>query len=162
MNRSRLVSALVVGACLFAGRETRAHMNAQPAHARGSFDVKVTTQTGDGAEKDASLGRMSIDKTFEGDLQGTSRGEMLTAMGSVKGSAVYVAIERVTGTIDGRSGTFVLAHRGTMTRGAQSLEITVVPDSGTGQLAGISGTMAITIVNGKHLYDLEYSLVEDR
>lgn len=124
--------------------------------------MKVTTQTGDGAEKDASLGRMSIDKTFEGDLQGTSRGEMLTAMGSVKGSAVYVAIERVTGTIDGRSGTFVLAHRGTMTRGAQSLEITVVPDSGTGQLAGISGTMAITIVNGKHLYDLEYSLVEDR
>ena len=124
--------------------------------------MKVTTQTGDGAEKDASLGRMSIDKTFEGDLQGTSRGEMLTAMGSVKGSAVYVAIERVTGTIDGRSGTFVLAHRGTMTRGAQSLEITVVPDSGTGQLAGISGTMAITIVNGKHLYDLEYSLVEGR
>jgi hypothetical protein len=83
-------------------------------------------------------------------------------MGSVKGSGVYVAIERVTGTLNGRSGTFVLAHRGTMTRGAQDLVITIVPDSGTDGLAGIAGSMTITITDGKHFYDLEFTLPESR
>src|SRR5437773_1073780 len=89
-------------------------------------------------------------------------GEMLTAVTDVKGSAVYVAIERVTGTLNGRSGTFVLVHRGTMSRGAQELDVTVVPDSGNHQLTGLVGKMAITIVDGKHLYDFEYTLSESR
>ena len=87
---------------------------------------------------------------------------MLTAVTDVKGSAVYVAIERVTGTLNGRSGTFVLVHRGTMSRGAQELDVTVVPDSGNHQLTGLAGKMAITIVDGKHLYDFEYTLSESR
>jgi hypothetical protein len=102
---------------------------------------------------------MSIDKQFHGDLEGTGKGEMLTA-GTDTGSAVYVAIERVTGTLQGRSGTFVLVHHGTMTRDAQQLTITVVPDSGTDQLVGLAGAMAINIVDGKHLYDFEYTLAE--
>src|SRR5271165_4091355 len=100
---------------------------------------------------------MSIDKQFHGDLEGTSKGEMLGAMTEVKGSAGYVAIERVTGTLNGRSGTFVLQHSGTMTRGTQHMTITVVPDSGTGGLAGISGSMTIIIKEGgKHFYEFEY------
>ena len=124
--------------------------------ASGSFEVQLTPQAQDAAEG-ITLGRMSIDKQFEGDLEAASKGEMLTA-GTDTGSAVYVAIERVTGTLHGRSGSFVLLHNGTMTRDAQQLTIVVVPDSGTGQLAGIAGHMAITIVDGKHLYDFEYAL----
>jgi hypothetical protein len=128
--------------------------------ASGAFDVKLSPQaTGDNA--DASLGRMSIDKQFHGDLEGTSKGEMLSASTSVKGSAGYVAIERVSGTLHGRNGSFVLQHSGTMTRGAPQLTITVVPDSGTGQLKGIAGKMMIKIDEGKHSYDFEYSLPEN-
>lgn len=101
---------------------------------------------------------MSIDKQFHGDLEATSKGEMLTAGTSVKGSAGYVAIERVSGTLGSRGGTFVLQHTGTMTRGAPQLTITVVPDSGTGQLVGLVGKMGIKIENGKHFYDFEYTL----
>ena len=101
---------------------------------------------------------MSIDKTLQGDIEATSKGEMLTAGTSVKGSAGYVAIERATGTLHGRSGTFVLQHSGIMTRSAPHLIVTVVPDSGTGQLAGLSGTMTINIVDAKHLYDFDYTL----
>ncbi len=104
------------------------------------------------------LARMSIDKQFVGDLAATSKGEMLSAGTSVKGSAGYVAIERVVGTLGGRRGSFVLQHNGVMTRGAPQLTITVVPDSGTGALAGLSGTMAIIIADGKHSYELDYSL----
>ena len=127
-------------------------------HASGSFEVQINPQAQDDVEG-STLGRMSIDKQFHGDLEGTGKGEMLTA-GTDTGSAVYVAIERVTGTLQGRSGTFVLVHHGTMTRDAQQLTITVVPDSGTGQLVGLAGTMAINIVDGKHLYDFEYMLAE--
>jgi len=127
-------------------------------HASGSFEVQINPQAQDNAEG-STLGRMSIDKQFHGDLEGTGKGEMLTA-GTDTGSAVYVAIERVTGTLQGRNGTFVLVHHGTMTRDAQQLTITVVPDSGTDQLVGLAGTMAINIVDGKHLYDFEYSLAE--
>ena len=125
-------------------------------HASGSFEVQLIPQAQDAAEG-TTLGRMSIDKQFDGDLEATSKGEMLTA-GTDTGSAVYVAIERVTGKLHGRSGTFVLLHNGTMTRDAQQLTIAVVPDSGTGQLVGIAGQMAIAIVDGKHLYDFEYTL----
>jgi hypothetical protein len=95
---------------------------------------------------------MSIDKKFSGDLEATSKGEMLSAMTDVKGSAGYVALERVSGTLHGRNGTFVLQHTGTMTRGAPELSITVVPDSGTGQLVGLASKMTIKIVEGKHFY----------
>jgi len=101
---------------------------------------------------------MSGEKQFHGDLEGTSKGQMLTATTDVKGSAGYVAIERVTGTLHGRSGSFVLQHSGTLTKGAAQQSITVVPDSGTGQLVGIAGKMTITIADGKHSYDFEYTL----
>lgn len=122
--------------------------------ASGAFDVKLTPQ----ATEDDALGRMSLDKQFHGDLEATSKGEMLSAMGGVQGSAGYVAIEKVTGTLKGRSGTFVLQHSGTMTRGTPQLTITVVPDSGTGQLEGLAGTMTIEIADGKHSYGFEYTL----
>jgi hypothetical protein len=129
-------------------------------HARGSFDVKLNPLAAYNSEPDTKLGRMSIDKEFRGDLQATSKGEMLSAMTDIKGSAGYVAIERVTGTLHGRSGAFVLQHNATMTRGAPALNIIVVPDSATGQLAGLSGKMNIIIADGKHSYEFDYSLPE--
>jgi len=129
--------------------------------AKGPFEVKLNPQPlaleddGEGAAR----GRMSLDKRFHGDLDATSKGEMLTAMSGTQGSAGYVAIEKVTGTLDGRAGTFALQHSATMTRGAPDLRIIVVPDSGTGALAGLAGTMKIVIAEGgKHFYELEYSL----
>ena len=127
-------------------------------HASGSFEVTITPQAQDAAEG-SSLGRMSIDKQFRGDLDATGKGEMLSA-GSSTGSAVYVAIERVTGMLRGRNGSFVLVHHGTMTPEAQQLTITVAPDSGTGQLRGLAGEMSITIADGKHSYDFAYTLAE--
>jgi hypothetical protein len=127
--------------------------------ASGTFDVKIIPQAMDD-KTDASLGRMSIDKQFHGDLEGTSKGEMLTANTSVEGSGVYVAIERVSGKLHGRSGSFIFQHNGTMTRGVPQLTITVVPDSGTGQLVGLTGKTNIDIVDGKHFYDFEYTLPE--
>jgi hypothetical protein len=126
-------------------------------HASGPFDVKVTPL--DDKSSDAALGRMTIDKQYHGDLEGTGKGQMLTAGTDVKGSGAYVAIERVTGTLRGRAGSFVLQHSGTMTQGVPHLTITVVPDSGTAQLAGIAGKMDIMIAaDGKHSYDFEYTL----
>ena len=131
------------------------------AHARGPFNVKLTPQPFDDKGEDVLLGRMTLDKQFHGDLEGISRGVMLSAGTSVKGSGGYVAMERVTGTLGGRSGSFVLQHSGTMDRNALRLTITVVPDSGTGQLTGITGKMDIKIEgDGKHFYDLEYTLPE--
>ena len=126
------------------------------ATAKGPFDVKLTPQ---GAATDpAAVGRMSLDKTFHGDLAGTSVGEMLAVRTAVAGSAGYVAIERVTGSLEGRTGSFVLQHSGTMTRGTPSLTLTVVPDSGTRELTGLAGQMAIDIVDGKHHYRFDYTL----
>jgi hypothetical protein len=105
---------------------------------------------------------MSMDKQFSGDLEGTSKGQMLAAMTDTSGSAGYVAIGRVKGTLHGRSGTFALQHSGTMTRGAPQLIITVVPDSGTDQLAGLGGRMTINIVDGKHSYEFDYTLAQPR
>jgi hypothetical protein len=132
------------------------------ARAVGTFDVKLTPQATDTPGEGSPLGRMTIDKQFHGDLQGTSKGEMLTAMTAIQNSAVYVAVERVTGTLHGKRGTFALHHTGVMNRGAQSLTITVVPDSGTGELTGITGGMTIEISGGKHSYVFEYTLPSAR
>ncbi|RSL16695.1 uncharacterized protein DUF3224 [Edaphobacter aggregans] len=125
------------------------------SHATGPFDVKLTPQDD---KLDPTLARLIIDKQFHGDLEATSKGTMLSAGTAVKGSAGYVAIELVTGTLHGRTGTFVLQHSATMNRGIPSLSITVVPDSGTGELTGLTGTMNIIIVEGKHSYDFSYTL----
>jgi hypothetical protein len=126
--------------------------------ATGAFEVKMAQQPLVDVGAEPMLGRMSLDKTFSGDLQGTGKGEMLMAGTETKGSAGYVAIERVSGTLHGRTGTFVLQHTGTMNRGAPQLSVTVVPDSGTGQLAGLAGTLNIIIAGGKHSYEFDYSL----
>ena len=125
--------------------------------ASGTFDVTLKPQP-DEAVGDPTVGRLSLDKQFHGDLDATSRGQMLAVSGDVKGSAGYVAMERVTGTLHGFRGTFALQHSGTMNRGAPQLSVTVVPDSGTGQLTGLAGTMTIRIADGKHGYDFEYTL----
>jgi hypothetical protein len=127
-------------------------------HANGTFEVKLEPLAADDKAEGTTLGRMSIDKHFHGGLEGTSKGEMLSAMTDVKGSAGYVAMERVTGTLKGRTGSFVLQHTATMTRGMPELSITVVPDSGSGQLVGLTGKMEIKINEGKHSYDFEYTL----
>lgn len=129
-----------------------------PSHATGTFEVKLLPQPLANAEAGPLMGRLSINKTFSGDLQATSQGEMLSAGTAEKGSAGYVAMECVTGTLQGRSGSFVLQHSGTMNRGAPQLTVSVVPDSGTGELAGISGTLSINIEGGKHFYTMDYEL----
>ncbi len=127
-------------------------------HASGSFEVKMIPQPQEEEVGDPSVGRMALDKQFHGGLEATSRGQMLAAMTDVEGSAGYVAIERVTGTLDGRRGTFALQHSGIMTRGVPQLTITVVPDSGTGELLELAGRMTIDNADGKHSYDFEYTL----
>jgi hypothetical protein len=129
-------------------------------HAKGTFDVKVIPRAPSEETGGLIAGRMSLEKQFQGDLAATSKAEMLTAMTQVKGSAGYVAIEWVSGALDGRNGAFALQHSGTMTRGIPELTVTVVPDSGTEQLTGLAGSMTITITDGKHFYDLEYTLTE--
>lgn len=124
-------------------------------HAHGTFEIQLKP-----LPIEAGLGRMSIDKQFQGDLEATSQGEMLSATTAVKGSAGYVAIERVNGRLHGRLGTFVLQHSGTMNRGVAQLSLGVVPDSGTGELEGLSGDMAITIVEGQHSYAFTYTLAQ--
>jgi hypothetical protein len=131
--------------------------------ATGTFDVKLAPQANDTPAEGSPLGRLSIDKQFHGDLEATSKGEMLSAGSpTVKNSAGYVAIERVSGTLHGRRGTFALQHNGVMNRGEPSLTITVVPDSGTGDLTGLSGSMSIIIEGGKHSYVFEYALPASR
>jgi hypothetical protein len=126
--------------------------------AKGTFEVEMKPQSDAAVQNGVSLGRMSLDKTFEGDLVATGRGEMLTALTPIKGSAGYVAIERVSGTLNGRNGSFVFQHAGSMDGGAQQLSITVVPGSGTGELLGISGIFRLEIAGGKHFYEFEYAL----
>jgi len=128
--------------------------------ASGAFDVKVTPQKPDNPPAEsANLGRMSLDKQFRGPLEAVSTGEMLSVLTEVQGSAGYVAMERVRGKLDGRKGTFVLQHSATMTRSLPQMSITVVPDSGTGELVGISGSMTIRIeAGGKHFYEFDYAL----
>jgi ketosteroid isomerase-like protein len=125
-------------------------------HASGAFEVKMNPQVDDQGEP--TVGRMSLDKQFHGDLEAASKGQMLAVMTEVSGSAGYVAMERVNGKLHGLNGTFALQHSGTMTRGTPQLIITVVPDSGTGALAGLAGTMTINIIDGKHFYEFDYTL----
>ena len=172
-NRPHAGAWIVAGLCLFLSFGSAGYPQARATvsnpiqkgiavtnHAHGTFEVNLKPQVPPDKATDATLGRMSIDKQFHGDLEGTSKGEMLTAMTSVQGSAGYVAVERVTGTLGGRSGTFILQHSATMTRGTPQQSVTVVPDSGTGQLTGMSGKMVIKIADGKHSYDFEYTLAE--
>ena len=123
--------------------------------ATGTFEVKMSPQD---APESPGVGRMLLDKQFHGDLEATSKGQMLAAMTAVQGSAGYVAIEQVSGKLHGRAGTFVLQHNGLMNRGEPSLSLTVVPDSGTGELAGLSGKMDILVEGGKHSYVFEYAI----
>ncbi len=126
--------------------------------AHGSFEVKVLPQTQTGPAEEGAIGRMSIDKQFDGGIEGTSKGEMLTARTEANSAAAYVALERVTATIGGRSGTFALMHLGTMASGAFQLAVTVAPGSGTDELAGIDGSMTISIVGKEHTYSFDYTL----
>jgi hypothetical protein len=167
----------VAGACLFLSLGIVAFATAQTRtlvadqtqkgstmmkHARGTFEVKLSPQTPDDKATDSAVGRYLIEKQFHGDLEGTSRGQMLGASTAVETSKGYVAMEQVTATLDGRRGTFVLQHSGTMTRGALQLSVTVVPDSATGELVGLTGKMEIKIEGGKHYYDFEYTLGDDK
>ncbi len=129
-------------------------------HASGRFDVKLTPMSSENESAGAAnLARMAIAKTFHGDLEGTSTGEMISVQTEVKGSAGYIAMERVSGVLKGRKGTFVLQHSATMRRGSPELSIAVVPDSGTGDLKGLSGKMSIIIKEkGEHFYDFEYTI----
>jgi hypothetical protein len=167
----RAIKAIVLGlaigslACAIYAARHAATANVQEKgaagmtqHAKGPFDVKLVAQGVPDKAKGSTLARMSIDKQYHGDLEATAKGEMLTVGTDVKGSAGYVAIERVTGTLNGPGGSFVLQHSGTMTRGAPVQNITVVPDSGTGQLAGLAGKLTVIIEDGKHSYDFEYTL----
>jgi hypothetical protein len=123
----------------------------------GTFEVWLTQQSVHEAAAGSPLGRMSIEKQFHGELDATSRGEMLAAGTAVKGSAGYVAIEQLTGSLQGRRGSFMLQHSGTMTRGVPTLTVTVIPDSGTDELVGLYGVMTINIEEGQHFYSFEYS-----
>ena len=159
-----LLAALVVSVPARVTRvHTPPHMSTDatphaPRIARGTFTVTIVPQPADTHADGAAMGRMTLDKRFIGDIEATGVGQMLTGMGGTKGSAVYSAIERVTGTVHGRRGSFMLQHTGIMTRGAQSLRITVVPDSGTDDLAGITGELAIVIEGGVHSYVFTYEL----
>ena len=126
--------------------------------ASGTFEVRMSPQAPDEGAEGVGIGRMLIDKRFEGDLEGTSKGQMLAAGTSVAGSAGYVAMEQVTGKLAGRSGAFVLQHSGTMERGAARLTVSVVPDSGKGELEGLTGMMEIVIEEGQHSYVFDYAL----
>lgn len=151
---------LLIAAFTFvSGGQAAAPPKGSPAmqHAAGTFDVKITPQKDEGVGH-ATIGRMGIDKQYHGDLVGSGLGQMLAGMGEVKDSGAYVAIERVTGTVHGRTGSFAVHHVGVMDRGAQRLVITVIPDSGTGDFAGITGTMTIEIKGGAHYYTLDYTL----
>ena len=125
-------------------------------HISGLFDVKMSPQAA-GENEETSIGRMLLDKKFHGDLEADSKGQMLAHMTSVKGSAGYVAMEKVIGSLQGRKGSFVLQHSGTMNRGEATLVLTVVPDSGTEELEGLSGSMTITITDGKHYYGFDFN-----
>jgi len=162
-----MVLCLVTGLGLISDANTTALAKgnqkgtAMTSHASGTFDVKVKPLPADEKVGGLTVGRMAVEKQFVGDLEGTSKAEMMTAETTVESSGGYVAIERVDGTLRGRKGTFVLLHHGTMKAGGDfKLTITVVPDSGTGQLAGLTGTMAIIIKDGKHSYEFDYALRE--
>jgi hypothetical protein len=163
IGASSLALSLTLTSTTHAQRATTDPSAARPARvamsrATGTFEVKLAPQPKDDYADGATLSRLTIDKVFAGDLVGASKGQMLAARTPVEGSAGYVAIELVTGAIAGRRGTFVFQHSGTMSRGTPALTLTVVPDSGTGELTGLAGSMQIIIANGRHSYELDYTL----
>ena len=160
-TKSTAALLLLLPICILSLRATQKE-NPMPHHATGTFEVKLTPLDPAFKSEDNSIGRYSLDKQFHGALEATSKGEMLSGMGTVKGSGGYVAIERVTGTLDGRAGTFILQHNGTMQAGVFHLNVIVVPDSGTAQLTGLQGTMEIIIKDGKHSYDFSYSFADSK
>lgn len=153
-----LCRAMLAGLACMASATAIAQEGQMTKTARGEFTVSLKPLELEGAESSDKRGRMSIDKRITGDLVATTHGQMLTAMSEVQGSAVYVAIERVTGTLEGRHGSFVLHHRGVVERGQSSLSVSVAPDSGTGGLAGIAGDFRIILEDGQHAYEFAYSL----
>jgi hypothetical protein len=154
-----MASTIVASALFAAPVEPRtAGQEVSKMHARGEFEVQVTPVALDGPAEDASFGRLTLVKKLTGDFIGVGRGQMLSATGSVPTSGAYVAVERLTGKLGGREGSFALYHRGSMTERGYEMQIEVVPDSGTGALAGISGVFRITIEGKKHFYDFEYEL----
>lgn len=178
-NRTGIVTAIGLALAVGAGTQTHAadarpmpdpthadpihpdpiqHEATMTMHASGTFDVTLTPQAPGAPGDGPAVARMLLDKQFHGDLTAISSGQMLAFTTDVAGSAGYVAMERVSGTLHGRSGSFALQHSGTMTRGAPQLSVTVVPDSGSGGLVGLAGTMTIRIVDGKHLYTFDYTL----
>lgn len=128
--------------------------------ARGTFDVKVTPQPQDDSAG-GPFARIFLDKQFHGELSATSKGQMLAAGTAIEGSGAYVAFELVTATLNGKQGSFILQHKGTMRKGVYDMSVTVVADSGTGELVGIAGEMKIDIGGGKHSYELNYTLGEE-
>lgn len=128
--------------------------------AKGTFEVSLNPQPPDHEFQPSTINRMLLNKQFYGDLEAVSTGQMLAASTAVDGSAGYVAVEEVNGVLNGRHGTFILQHNGVMNRGAPHLTITVVPDSGTGQLARLTGEMAIRITDDEHAYEFVYTLPE--
>ena len=151
---------LLVAVAVLAMAPAASHLSEhRMKHAQGTFQVKLAAQPAAPGIEAAALGRQTIDKQFHGELAGSSLGEMLAVMDKNTGSGAYVALERVTGTLGGRQGSFVLMHSATMMRGAPALSVTVVPDSGSGELQGLSGTLAIHIdAKGAHSYTFDYSL----
>lgn len=166
MKAPFLVTTLWFGICLYFPLQAAAQnpgsrpMRKEPVmlrHAEGSFDVKTTPQQ-PGASLEPTIARYDLDKQYHGDLEAASKGEMLASGNPASGDAGYVAIERVTGALQGRTGSFALQHSGTLQNGQPHLIVFVVPGSGTGDLAGISGALTITIADGAHSYKLDYSL----
>ena len=161
MNRPAVLFILIVaGFALDVRSEGEARepvQNDATMTARGTFDVKATPQPQDDAAG-GPFGRLFLDKAFHGDLEAVSHGQMLAGETAVEGSGAYVALELVAGTLHGKRGSFILQHKGTMRHGSYAIDVTVVPDSGTGELAGISGAMKILIKGSEHWYEFEYSL----
>jgi Protein of unknown function (DUF3224) len=160
MDPLRLLFAVFVFLCLSPLPNSQKD-SAMTQHATGPFEVKVAPLEPAFKFTENPIVRFSLDKQFHGDLEATSQGEILSA-GSPKTSGGYVAIERVSGTLSGRTGTFVLQHNATMTNGAPQMNIIVVPGTGTGQLTGLAGAMAIIIKEGKHSYDFAYTLPDPK
>ena len=161
MKKSALASA-VIAAAIFLGLSPNAPARQDPsaaAHATGTFEPKMTPQPPDEKLADTTINRFNGEKQFHGGLDGTSKVLMLAPSSDVKGSGGYVAIERFTGSLAGHTGSFTMLHNGTMANGKFHLEITVVPDSATGELKGLTGSMEIQIAqDGKHSYSFTYTL----
>jgi len=162
-NLPSIVGVIILGVCAFAAGRQNAQTGVKTMHATGSFEIQMKAHGGGTDGK--TFPRFTSDKQFHGDLEGTSVGEMLASgppPSGPNGSGGYVAMERVTGKLGGRSGSFILQHSSTMNLGVQNQSITVVPQSGTGELTGLEGKMIIRIEGGKHYYDFDYQLAATR